>query len=126
MRWINDLIVSTVVLCILDAGFINMNLRLFEEQVASIQRVVMQVRPEGAIACYLFLVLGLNYFIIRQKKSILDAFLFGLVIYGVYECTGYTIFKKWNPYLVVIDTLWGGVLMALTTMIVYSTHKRII
>jgi uncharacterized membrane protein len=53
----------------------------------------------------------------------MDAFLFGLVIYGVYETTSYTIFKKWSPTLATIDTIWGGVLMALTTWLTYSLMK---
>jgi uncharacterized membrane protein len=42
------------------------------------------------------------------------------VIYGVYDATNYALLRKWNPYLSIIDTLWGGVLMATTTYITYS------
>jgi len=119
MNWIGELFLSAIILSLLDGAFIYTNLRLFKEEVAGIQRTVMQVKPEGAIACYFFLIFGLYYFIIRKRRPIFDAFLFGLVIYGVYELTGYTIFKRWNPYLVILDTLWGGVLMALTTAFVY-------
>jgi uncharacterized membrane protein len=72
----------------------------------------------GVVACYLFLIIGLNYFIIKPKKSVSDAFLFGLVVYGVYETTNYALFNKWSIYTVIMDTLWGGILFALTTYIV--------
>jgi len=72
----------------------------------------------SAFLCYIFLVIGLNYFILEKKKSIWDAFLLGLVIYGVYETTNYAIFDKWQTMMVVIDTLWGGILFALTTGII--------
>jgi uncharacterized membrane protein len=80
----------------------------------------MEFRVEGAILCYLALILGLNYFIIQPKKSAVDAFIFGLVIYAVYETTNYATLKKWSPTLVVMDTLWGGVLFALTTYLTYE------
>ena len=67
--------------------------------------------------CYIFLIFGLNYFIIKRNHSVLDAFLLGLVIYGVYETTTKALFHKWSWLTVIIDTLWGGILFALTTII---------
>uniref|UniRef100_A0A6C0DK65 DUF2177 family protein n=1 Tax=viral metagenome TaxID=1070528 RepID=A0A6C0DK65_9ZZZZ len=118
-----DIFISGIILLILDFIFIGINKKAFENQVAGIQRTAMIVKPVSALICYIFLIFGLYYFIIRQKKSIMDAFLFGLVIYGVYETTSYTIFKKWSPTLATIDTIWGGVLMALTTWLTYSLMK---
>jgi uncharacterized membrane protein len=51
---------------------------------------------------------------------VLDAFLLGIVIYGVYETTSYALLKKWKLSIVLMDTLWGGVLFGLTTALVYS------
>jgi len=80
----------------------------------------MKVKWLPAIVCYFFLIFGLNYFILRTHRPVLDAFILGLVIYGVYDMTNLALFKKWNWRLACMDTLWGGVLMALTTAIVYS------
>jgi uncharacterized membrane protein len=49
----------------------------------------------------------------------MDAFILGIVIYGVYETTNYAIFDKWNIQALTLDTLWGGILFAITTKIVY-------
>jgi uncharacterized membrane protein len=68
--------------------------------------------------CYIFLITGLNYFIIGPKKTTSDAFLFGLVVYGVYETTNWALFQNWSVLTVLMDTLWGGTLFALTTYIV--------
>lgn len=78
----------------------------------------MQVNYLGAALCYVFLIVGINYFIIKPNRSVTDAFLLGLVIYGVYETTNYALFKNWSIITVIIDTLWGGILFALTTYIV--------
>jgi uncharacterized membrane protein len=72
------------------------------------------------ILCYILLVFGLNYFIISKKRSVYDAFLLGLVIYGVYDTTTYALITKWSPYLALTDAIWGGILMAITTYITYQ------
>ena len=83
----------------------------------------MKINFLGAALCYIFLVTGLNYFIIKPKKSVYDAFLLGLVIYGVYETTNYALFKNWSILTVIMDTLWGGLLFALTTYIVNTLRN---
>ena len=49
-----------------------------------------------------------------QKKSLPDAFLLGIVIYGVYETTSYALLDKWTLNAVLLDTLWGGILFTTT------------
>ncbi len=120
LKWVKEIFVSAIVLLILDFGYISLNKEAYNHQIATVQRVILQVKPEGAVICYFFLIFGLNYFIIQKKRSILEAFLLGLVIYGVYDSTNYATLKKWSPYLAIMDTLWGGTLMATTTAITYS------
>lgn len=118
-----ELFVASCVLLILDACFISWNMKAYSEQVVNIQRVVMKVKPIGAILCYAFIIGGLYFFIIRRHRPVWEAFLFGLVMYGVYDTTNYALLKKWNPNLAMMDTLWGGVLMALTTYITYYAFE---
>jgi uncharacterized membrane protein len=94
----------------------------FEKQVQDVQGSPLKINFLGAALCYLFLIIGINYFIIKPKKSVQDAFLLGLVIYGVYETTNYAIFKNWSILTLFIDTLWGASLFALTTYIVSLFH----
>jgi len=115
-----EIFVVGVILLILDTAFISMNYKAYSDQVVNIQRVVMNVKPIGAILSYAFIIGGLYYFIIRRNRPVWEAFLFGLVMYGVYDPTNYALLKKWNPYLAAMDTLWGGVLMATTTYLTYS------
>jgi len=119
-KFMREIIISTVTLLVLDGIYLYSNLRTFENQIINVQRVVLKARPVGAIICYLALIFGLNYFIISKNRSPLDAFLLGLVIYAVYESTNYTIFKQWKPFMVVMDSIWGGILFALTTFITYQ------
>ena len=116
---VKRILISSFVFIILDAIFIYTNKTAFENEVIDIQRVVMQVKPSGAIVTYIFLLFALNYFIIHKYKGPIEAFLLGLVIYGVYEGTNYTIFKKWPLNLAILDTIWGGSLFAITTYLTY-------
>jgi uncharacterized membrane protein len=115
------IIISSFILLCLDAIFIYINANIFKIQVASVQRVAMQIKPLGVILCYIFLIFGLYYFILRQHRSVLEATLFGIVVYGVFETTSYALLKKWEIKTVVLDTLWGGALMGLTTALTYQS-----
>ena len=115
--------VSGIIMLLLDFVYLSSVTKAYSEQIAKIQRTAMNVKLEGAALCYMFLILGLYYFILKENKSPFDAFLLGLVIYGVYEPTSYALFKKWSLQLVAIDTLWGGVLFALTTIFTYELVK---
>jgi uncharacterized membrane protein len=117
---IKNIAAITVVVLALDFTYISVIRNMFEIQIADVQRVALQMRPLGAVLCYLLLVFGLYYFIVREHRPVFDAFLLGLVIYGVYETTSYALLKKWRWNIVLMDTLWGGVLFALTTFITYK------
>jgi len=118
-KYTGEILISGTIMLLLDMCYITINKKMFDDQIIEVQRVILQARYTPAILCYILLILGLYYFIIRKQESILDAFLFGIVIYGVYETTNYTIFKKWNPVTVIVDTLWGGILMSTTTWFTY-------
>uniref|UniRef100_A0A6C0ET49 DUF2177 family protein n=1 Tax=viral metagenome TaxID=1070528 RepID=A0A6C0ET49_9ZZZZ len=117
---IKDIAAITVLVLALDFMYISATRNMFEVQIADVQRVALQMRPLGGILCYILLVFGLYYFIVREHRPVFDAFLLGLVIYGVYETTSYALLKKWKWNIVLMDTLWGGILFALTTFITYK------
>jgi uncharacterized membrane protein len=119
-REIKTLIVCTLLILALDACWISFNLRAYQNQVIKVQRVVMQVKPVGAIISYCAIIFALYYFILLKKRPVLEAFLLGLAVYAVYDFTNYAMLKKWDPMLACADTLWGGVLYATTAFITYS------
>ena len=80
----------------------------------------MKINYFATFLCYVLLNFGLYYFIIKQKRTIMDAFLLGIVIYGVFETTNKALFYKCNWKTVIMDTLWGGILFAIVTYIIYS------
>lgn len=117
------LFLTTVIFLSLDAVFLYLMKPSFEKLVYSVQGSPIVMNIYATILCYIALIFGIYYFIIRENKSVIDAFLLGLTIYAVYETTTLAILKKWSYKLALVDTLWGGTLFALTTLIVKSIYK---
>ena len=120
---LKSVVLSGFLFLAIDAIYLSLMSDFFNKLVKSIQGSKINFRVSGAIICYFFLIYGINYFIIDRKKSPMEAALFGLVIYGVYESTNYAIFDKWNLKALIYDTLWGGVLFYLTTYFTYKLKK---
>ena len=118
MKLIPQILLSAFLVVIIDAIYLNAMKDSFGSMVTSIQRVVMKVKLLPAILCYILIIFGLNYFILNKRQGILEAFLLGFVIYGIFDMTNMALFKKYKWNLAIIDSLWGGVLFALTTAIV--------
>jgi uncharacterized membrane protein len=111
-------LISAILFVVIDFIYLNLIKKYFENQVKKVQGSQLQVNFLGAILCYIFLIFGLNYFIIKSKRSPYDAFLLGILIYGVFETTNYALFKNWSILTVILDTLWGGTLFAIVTFII--------
>lgn len=112
-----EFIFSSTILLLLDSVYLTLIGKAYSQQIFNIQKLPMKVNFSGALFSYLFLIIGLNYFIILKNKSALDAGILGTVIYGVYDATSYAVLKDWDKTLAIIDTLWGGVLFTMTTLI---------
>ena len=113
------LVLSAVILLALDGIFIYATSPIFKRQIMDVQGSPLKINMQGGALCYLFLIGGLYYFILKQHRSVKDAFLLGLVIYGVFETTSFALLKNWKFTTVLLDTLWGGMLFALTTYLTY-------
>ena len=112
------MLISAIVFISIDFVYLNLIKDYFENQIKKVQGSAVKFNLFGAVLCYIFLIFGINYFIIKPRKSVNDAFLLGLVIYGVYETTNYALLSNWSILTVIMDTLWGGILFALTTFII--------
>jgi uncharacterized membrane protein len=109
-------------LLILDGLYIGIQYASLKKIYEGIQKTQLNINFIGAFLCYIALVFLLYYFILSKKKKILDAFLLGVAVYAVYETTNYSTFTKWPFHLVIMDTLWGGILFAITTKFYYSIY----
>ena len=119
MDIIKQIFIPGVILLVLDGIFLTANSHMFQLQIAEVQRVSLQMKPAGAVICYILLIFGLYYFIIREHRPVTDAIILGVVTYGVFESTNYALLKRWHWKTMLIDTTWGGVLLGLTTFLTY-------
>lgn len=98
----------------------------FQTQIYAVQRSSLELDPWAAFLCYLLLAALLFHFAFLDRGKLpaseFDAFFFGVAIYGVFECTCKALFHQWTWKTVVLDSVWGGVLFALTLIV----SKRIL
>jgi len=113
-------------LVLLDSIYLWLMKNAFNQQISGIQGSPIQLYLLPAVISYISLIFGLYYFIIREKKSIRDAFLLGLVIYSVFDLTNLALLRNWSPIIAIIDSLWGGVLFGLTTALVYYISSKLL
>jgi uncharacterized membrane protein len=141
---LTDLIVVAVIVLALDAVFLTLTKDFFARQVMLVQGTAMKVNIPSAAVCYLLIVLGLYYFVLRHiivpnatsaaasiqtmrlSDGIKAAFFLGILVYGVYETTTLAILKNWSPTTALIDTTWGGTLFALSAYIFYKYKTMVL
>jgi uncharacterized membrane protein len=118
-------IVATVLLDAIWIGLIMMG--FYKTQLGPILRL----KPDGGIDAiawaggivYVLIALGVVFFVL-PKISDTDplwmvlpwGFLFGIILYGVYDFTNYSLLKDWTLAMTLVDCTWGGVLCALSSL----------
>ena len=100
----------------------------FSNVILRITKEPMVFNFPKAIGAYIFLILGIYYFILKDlnennyKQKIKDAVILGLVIYGTFDFTTGAVFKGYDYNTMLIDTVWGGVVYGLVTYLVYKLN----
>ena len=115
-----EILLSAIIFVSIDSIYLQIIKKYFNNQIKLVQGSSVEINIFGLLMCYICLIFGINYFILQPRKGIKDAFFLGLLIYSVYEFTNYALLKDWLLLTVIIDTLWGGVLFALSTFILYK------
>ena len=122
---IYDILLISIILVVIDTGYLYSMKNFFNNQIKLVQGSDIQMNIYAAMLCYIVLVYGLYYFIIKDKRPLIDDFIFGIVIYAVYELTTMALLKNWSWKTVALDTLWGGILFTITTYLLYAIKKYI-
>lgn len=124
----NKIIISTIILLVLDFGWLGFFMGgQYHRMIPLIQGSHMVINYYSAALAYLFMIVGLQVFVIpniNPKKlltsSLKYGFLFGVILYGVYDLTAGSVFKKWDFKLAATDILWGGIVYFLTCLITFK------
>jgi len=113
---INYLLILILVL-LLDLCYLSIVQSTMLKVIKNVQNKPLKIKWTYFILCYLVISFTIYYFVIREKKSILYSFILGFCIYAIYETTNMTILTNWSQNVVILDTIWGGVLFSLVNYI---------
>ena len=105
------------ILLSLDAVYLVLVGDRFKTMIEGIQKRSMELRYGSIAACYVLMLFGLKRLVIDPKRPTIDAFILGLMVYGVFDTVNYAVFRGWDLQMAIIDAVWGGVLFSLTTHI---------
>jgi len=122
---ITQFVVPLFILIIIDIGYLYLLSDYFSSVIRSIQGSGITLRFVSVIFIYLILSFAIYYFILKNNRPSFDAFILGVIIYSIFDLTNHSIFKKWTVPLIVIDSLWGGILLYITTTITKSIGKMV-
>ena len=120
---LKEILTSAIIMLALDFVYLGSFKNYFQSVFKNIQGKEINLRITGAIICYVIMLIGLNYFIISKKASLKDAFFLGFLVYLVYDSTNYATFTKWPFKMLMLDSVWGGILFTLTTFGSYKLLK---
>jgi uncharacterized membrane protein len=115
-----EILILAIIFTLTDAIYLTSVASYFDGVIRRVQGAPLQLDIIATILCYIFLVGGLYWFIIRERRSWIEAGLLGLVIYGVYETTTKATLRAWDWTTVVMDTTWGAVLFMLSAAFTYK------
>lgn len=110
-----SLILAPLFLLLIDTPFIYGVSGKYRELLGRKQLTTWQRAIPAFIGVYAVLTLAIVYVALQSKNPVLSAFLIGLAAYGTYGFTVYAIMPNWPEWLVLLETLWGGILVASTT-----------
>ena len=91
----------------------------FNRIVKSIQGKPISINVMGAVLSYITMAFALYYFVLRENRSVIDAAILGLCVYGVFDFTNKALFNNWDWFTVVIDMLWGSILFGVVAKFYY-------
>lgn len=90
----------------------------------------IKFRKVSGMILYVFLAILIYMFSIPvyitngiSVTSLLASFTLGVLLYGFYEFTNRAILKDWPKSIIILDTIWGGVLVTLSSCITYIILK---
>ena len=112
---IKNLLISGIILFLIEMIYISNISKKYGDMIQNIQGSPMNTKMGSGLICYIFLAFGVYYFIIKDNKKSSDAFLLGMIIYGVYNSTAHALIDKFDTKIAITDTIWGGILYYLTT-----------
>ena len=110
-------LVILILVLLIDLCYLSIVQSTMLKVIKNVQNKPLKIKWTYFILCYLVISFTIYYFVIKERKSILYSFILGFCIYAIYETTNMSILTNWNQNVVILDTIWGGVLFSLINYI---------
>jgi uncharacterized membrane protein len=114
------LIISAFILIILDFLYLYFNQIWYKIETEKSQGRPFELKWSGVFLRYFAQIIGLNIFVLQHNGTLLDSFIYGLIIYSNYIGTNYATIHHFDESLAMADLIKGGVIMTLTTYFTYN------
>jgi len=99
----------------------------YQSQLGDLMRpagVFGDIRLLGAVAVYLLLAAGIVFFVLPNAPTAATAIgwgaFLGLLVYGVYDFTNWTVLSRWPLVLALADIAWGVFILGFLSWL--ATH----
>lgn len=123
---IKPIVLISLFMLILDYIVLSNLKPLWRTTIQKVQKTPFVPNITYALFSYVLLIFGLYYFVYRhinkstwKYDTLVKGFLFGFVLYGVFDFTNLAIFKEYSLYTAIIDMFWGGILMSIVSFNTY-------
>jgi uncharacterized membrane protein len=107
-RSVKIFLTAVLLLVLIDLPWLVLIGETAQEMVVRIQGSGISIRYIPGLIVYLALA-----YLVTKTEDPMEAFKVGVATYAVYDFTNLAIFKNYTLSFAVMDTLWGGILMAL-------------
>lgn len=96
----------------------------YNETVIAVQNETIKINYYGAAMSYIAIIAGFLLFTVpnldsdnKLMSSLIYGGGFGLISYAIFNGTNIAIFKNYAPKVALVDTLWGGALYTLASLV---------
>jgi uncharacterized membrane protein len=84
----------------------------------------------AAAVVWLLIPLGLVLFVLPRSSAsdpyltgLAWGFLYGVILYAVYDLTNYALLDRWSLKMTCVDILWGGIVCGFNTCVAVFLHR---
>jgi uncharacterized membrane protein len=121
-----NIALTTILVLLIDLIWIKLFMgREYEKMIYDIQKSELSIRPFFVFLSYTTIILPILLFTlpnIRSEHRFMDSMfyggLLGLLMYGMFSFTNYSLIEKWSLRVVAMDTIWGFILYTIVSYIV--------
>jgi len=123
-------IVCVLLTIAIDAPYLYLNYDFFKKKTFQISgKPYPDNRLYSALIVYTAIATGIIIFVlphidtsksdmIRFRSAVIYGGLFGSLTYAIFDFTNHFMFEKWDIYVSLMDSIWGGILCAFVSFII--------